>query len=412
MIVLPAFPFKRPMLLDGSTGAALTARGMPAGVCVEEWILQNPEHLITLQSSYLSAGSDAVLAPTFGASRVKLARYGWGDRTGEINERLVALSKEAVKRAGVAALVAGNLSPTGLFTEPFGDACFSGLLEIYREQAKSLAAAGVDFFFCETMMGLTDARAALLASKECGLPVMVSFTVDENGKTLSGSDFTACLITLQAMGAAAVGLNCSSGPKLIAKQLAAAYPYAKVPLIAKPNSGMPVPGAENQFDLDVTQFLEEYRDVLRAGAEVAGGCCGTTEAYIRGIRALLEEPWENLPEKDPAEAAACETQAFFLSESCEVSPLIPCSGDMSDDIIEMEDEGYQILGFEIQTEGDAEDFGRNAYMTRTPVALYAKDLTVLDQALQLYQGRAFIKKLDFTDEELEHIVKKYGALIL
>ena len=199
------------IILDGATGSNLIKAGMPNGVCPEKWIIDNPKVLIDLQREYVRSGSNIVLAPTFTGNRIKLAEYGLDDDIVNVNTRLVEISKEAVEGK---AYVAGDISMTGRSLEPVGDMLFEDLVDVYKEQVKILDAAGVDLFIIETMMSLQECRAALLAVKETSkLPVIVSLTYNEDGRTLYGTSPDIAMIVLQSMGADAVGLNCSLGPK-------------------------------------------------------------------------------------------------------------------------------------------------------------------------------------------------------
>ena len=230
-------PLPAPILLDGATGTELYKRGMPHGVCTEQWVLEHPDALLELQRAYVDAGSQVLIAPTFGANRVTLARYGLSGQVSVYNRRLAALTRKA---AGGKARVAGDLAPTGKSIVPFGDASFEELVDIYTEQAAALEAAGVDLFLLETTMTMAEARAAVLACKSVSAkPVWVTFTCDENGRTLSGTDVLAALIVMQGMGVDAFGLNCCAGPAEMLEQLRRLTPYASVPLIAKPNAGLP-----------------------------------------------------------------------------------------------------------------------------------------------------------------------------
>ena len=230
-------PLSLPILLDGATGSELYKRGMPAGAYTEQWVLGHPEALLELQRGYVAAGSQVLIAPTFGANRVRLEQHGIFGQVADYNRRLVELSRQA---AGGRALVAGDMAPTGLFIAPFGESSFEELVAIYTEQAAALAAAGVDLFLIETTMTMPEARAAVLACKSVSdRPVWVTFTCDENGRTLSGTDVLAALIVMQGMGVDAFGLNCSSGPAEMLEQMRRLTPYTTVPLIAKPNAGLP-----------------------------------------------------------------------------------------------------------------------------------------------------------------------------
>ena len=228
---------KFPLILDGATGTQLQKRGFDSSICAEDWVLQHPDVIPEVQSSYIEVGSKVVYAPTFGANRAKLESHGIFNQVAEYNGKLVAISKNAV---GGRAWVAGDIAPTGQFMYPLGDATFEDLVEIYTEQAAAMEKAGVDLFVIETQMTLPEARAAVLAVKSVSKkPVFVTFTCDENGKTLTGTDVTAALVVLQGMGVDAFGLNCSTGPDKMLTQLRRLKEYAAVPLIAKPNAGVP-----------------------------------------------------------------------------------------------------------------------------------------------------------------------------
>ena len=232
-------PLSLPILLDGATGTQLQQRGMPQGVCTETWVLEHPDALVDLQRAYVAAGSQILMAPTFGANRANLAHHGITGKTGEYNRALVELSRRA---AGGKALVAADLSPTGLFIPPFGDTSFDQLVDIYAEQATACHAAGADLFVLETTMTMPEARAAVLAVKSVSdRPVWVSFTCDENGRTLSGTDVLAAMIVMQGMGVSAFGLNCSTGPAAMLVQRVRVTPDAAVPRRAQPNAGLPQP---------------------------------------------------------------------------------------------------------------------------------------------------------------------------
>lgn len=413
--------FKLPLLLDGATGTNLYKAGMPSGVCVEEWVLEHPQVILELQRAFVEAGSDVITAPTFQANRHKLADHGFSDRVAELNKRLVALSLEAAssKKGGEKVLVAGNMAPTGLFVEPFGETTFDDLVDIFREQAFALKDAGVDYIACETFMSLPDARAALIAAKETGLPVTVTLTVDESGRTLSGGDVLSNLVTLAAMGAAAVGLNCSTGPEIVKKALAGVAPHIPVPLIAKPNAG--VPGAEGG-SLSPEDFAAFFPALTKqTGVSIFGGCCGTEPAHIACLRKTLD----TLPFTEPAQTdgalapgvrdfiAANEKQAFFISEeNLEFSHKIACDAQLGDNLLEL-DGANSAARIVIGSMEDAYEFGMNAYLANVPVVLLGYDGEALAEAVRLYSGRALIdSKSDLPRARLEEISKLYGAVIL
>lgn len=403
-----------PFLLDGATGTNLMLAGMPQGVCVEKWILENPAPIQQLQKEYAGAGCNAVMAPTFGANRQGLSRYGLGSSVADYNKRLVALSREAV---GDSVMVAGDMSPTGIFVEPFGNATFDSLVDIFREQAFALKDAGVDYIALETFMSLTEVRAALIAAVETGLPVTASLTVENNLKTMSGGSVLSNLVTLAAMGAQAVGLNCSTGPEVVLKALDGVAEHVGVPLIAKPNAGLP--GSEESRRYTPEVFASYVPKFFTAGAGILGGCCGTTPAHMAALREAIDRfSFRPVTGKETGGdgvrdfIAADEKQAYFISEEkLDFSHKIDCGPDLADDLLELEG-GNAAARIRIQSEEDAHEFGMNAYLAKVPIVLLAYDLKALDTALKLYQGRAIIDSKSDPGNGMETIAKKYGAVII
>lgn len=224
-------------ILDGATGSNLQKAGMKSGECPEQWILNHPDIFIDLQKKYIEAGSDAVYAPTFTSTRVKLDEYGLGAKQREYVGKLVGLSKQAVEesRTDRKIYVLGDISMTGLQIQPLGTMPFEELVDIYKEQVTLSVEAGVDGFVIETMMSLQEARAAVLAVKEsCDLPVFVTMTFQEDGRTLYGTSPETAMVVLQEMGVDAVGINCSTGPDKMVDAVKSMKRYAKVPVIVKP----------------------------------------------------------------------------------------------------------------------------------------------------------------------------------
>lgn len=275
------------LLLDGATGSNLRKAGMPVGISSEEWVLKNPEVLKELQRAYVEAGSEIVYAPTFGANRISLMNFGLKKQVTEMNRRLLAISKEAV---GARALVAGDLTTTGKLLEPRGDLSYETLYQIYQEQIKALADAGADLLVAETMLSVDETVAALDAAQSvCDLPVMCTLSLEADGTALYGGNAVEAVMTLQEMGAAAVGLNCSVGPDQLEAVVANMKKVAQVPIIAKPNAGMPVINekGEASYSMNAQDFARYTRKLVEAGAGIVGGCCGTTPEYIRELARVL-----------------------------------------------------------------------------------------------------------------------------
>lgn len=276
-----------PVLLDGATGSNLMKAGMPRGVCAEEWILEHPDALLALQTAYAAAGSRIVYAPTFGANRYNLSRYGLEAHTREWNRALVALSRQVPD-----VLVAGDVTTTGAALEPNGPMCYDELHEIYTEQISALLEAGVDLLVIETMLGVNETVVALEAARSlCELPVLCSMTVQADGSCYFGGDCIEAVETLQALGADAVGINCSYGPEQLVSLVRNMKKAAAVPLLVKPNAGMPKISdtGEAVYPMSPADFAACMRRLVGEGAAVVGGCCGTTPEFIAALHDTLAE---------------------------------------------------------------------------------------------------------------------------
>lgn len=275
------------ILLDGATGSNLRKAGMPVGISSEEWVLKNPGVLQELQRTYVAAGSEIVYAPTFAANRISLKNFGLEKKVREINSRLVKISKDAV---GNHALVAGDLTTTGQLLEPRGDLSYEMLYQAYQEQIKALADAGADLLVAETMLSVDETVVALDAAQSvCDLAVMCTLSLEADGTAMYGGNAVEAVVTLQEMGAAAVGLNCSVGPDQLEAVVANMKAVAQVPIIAKPNAGMPVINelGEALYDMNAQDFAFHTKKLVELGAGIVGGCCGTTPEYIRCLAKLL-----------------------------------------------------------------------------------------------------------------------------
>lgn len=273
-------------ILDGATGSNLLKRGMPYGVCPELWVCENREVMVQLQKEYIANGSNIIYAPTFSGNRIKLKEYGLLDRMEELNRTLVEISKEAAQDK---ALVAGDITMTGAQLEPLGELTFDELVDIYKEQIQIIVDAGVDLIVVETMMSLQETRAAVLAAREvCELPIMATLSFKENGKTLYGVSAKSAVVVLQGLGVDAIGINCSAGPDKMLPVIEEMKQFATVPVIAKPNAGMPKLEADGTtgYDMNAEDFADYMEKLVEAGAGIIGGCCGTTPEFIGRIAKL------------------------------------------------------------------------------------------------------------------------------
>ena len=277
---------KGPVILDGATGSNLRASGMPVGVCTEQWVLEHPEVLQNLQRAYVEAGSQIVYAPSFSANRLSLSMYGLEDQLEQMNRALVQLSRDAV---GDRAYVAGDMATCGKPVDVEGGVRYEELIEVYREQAQLLVDAGVDLIGLETMMGVTECSAAIEAIRSvCDLPVMCTLTLDAVGAAYFDGDAELAAQTLPALGADAIGVNCGQGPELYVSVIQRMRAHTDLPLIAKPNAGLPVIQSDGSavYGMSPGKFAREMEKLKKAGAGILGGCCGTTPEHIRMLKEM------------------------------------------------------------------------------------------------------------------------------
>lgn len=272
-----------PLILDGATGSNLLKAGMPRGTCSEKWIAEHPRPLIQLQKAYVDAGSHIVYAPTFLANPISLGSHGLAHETKRLNHDLVHISKEA---AAGKALVAGDISTTGKLMEPLGEMPYDTLFEAYKEQITYLAEAGADLLVAETMMATDETMVILDAASEvCDLPVLCSLTIESDGSLFFGGNIYEALETLEAVGADAVGCNCSVGPDQLESVIAGIRARVSIPVIAKPNAGMPkiTETGDAIYSMEPEEFALHMEKLYKAGASLLGGCCGTDPEYIRAL---------------------------------------------------------------------------------------------------------------------------------
>ena len=429
---------KQLLFLDGATGSNLQKRGMPSGVCPETWILEHEDIFVGLQKEYIDAGSNILYAPTFTSNRVKLQEFGLEEQIREMNHKLVALSKRAAEGK---AWIAGDLTMTGLQLKPMGILDFEELVEIYKEQITYLVEAGVDLLVVETMMSLQESRAALIAAKEvCELPVMVTMTFEADGRALYGTDVLTAAITLESLGADAFGINCSTGPAQMIPMFEKIQSVVKLPLIAKPNAGMPTLDEEGNtvYGLSCEDFAKEVRMLWEKGASILGGCCGTTPEHIKTMIALMkgEKPVSRDYERKCHVTSERMTVTFdvnspFMIIGERINPtgkkklqeeLRKGSMEMVLEFAESQEEkGATILDVNMGMSGvDEKELMLKAVeelsmATNLPLSIDSSHVEVCEAALRRYPGRAILNSISLEQEKIDKllpIAKKYGAMFV
>ncbi|MED9967405.1 MAG: homocysteine S-methyltransferase family protein [Blautia sp.] len=276
------------LILDGATGSNLMAQGMPRGICTELWVMEHKEIIQNLQRAYIEAGSQVIYAPTFGGNRRNLQQHGLEDRIVEINHTLVSYSREVV---GERVFVAGDITTSGQFVTAEGEYTYEDAFEMYKEQIQILQEAGVDLLAAETMINIEETLAAVdAANAVCQLPIMCTMTVEADGSIFSGGNAVEAAVALESAGADAVGINCSVGPDQLVSVVRNIREAVSIPVIAKPNAGMPVIDDQGNavYSMLPEKFAGHMKVLAENGASIMGGCCGTTPEFIRAMHQLLK----------------------------------------------------------------------------------------------------------------------------
>ena len=427
---------KKILILDGATGTELQKRGMPSGVCPEVWCLDHPEVIQEIHRAYAEAGSDIVYTCTFGANRFKLGQYGI-ENVRKINKQMALLARAAV---GGKTFIAGDIGPTGHFVEPFGDLEFERAVHAFKEQVRGLLEGGVDLLVIETMMDIQEARAALIAIRETtDLFAMVTMTYEKNGRTLNGTDPVTALITLQSLGADAVGCNCSTGPDSMMPLIAAMKPWARIPLLAKPNAGMPrLIGKQTVFDMSPKDFAAFGKLFVKAGVNLIGGCCGTTPAHIGALKRATAKAKPRVPCLHAISAVSSSRHYRILDQNKSlmiVGERLNPTGKktLQQELLEgrmtlvrqiareQENQGADLLDVNVGVPGIDEVktirqvISLLSTSTALPLVIDSPKMETIEAALRYYPGRALINSISGEKEKLRKLLPlaaKYGAMFI
>jgi len=427
---------RRILVLDGATGTELQKRGMPSGVCPEIWCLENSHVIGRVHSDYRKSGADVVYTCTFGANRIKLGQYGVSDVV-EMNRELAFIARHAI---GKRVLVAGDIGPMGHFVKPFGDLDFEEAVDIFKEQVRGLAEGGVDLFIIETMMDIQEARAALIAVKEItDMFTMVTMTYEKDGRTLNGTDPVTALITLQSLGADAVGCNCSTGPAEMIQLIATMKPYATVPLVAKPNAGMPeLIGDKTVFNMEPEEFAAYGKEFISRGVNILGGCCGTAPDHIRKLKEEITGRKPLAPVRKSVSAVSSSRKTVVFEQNKHL--LIIGEGvnptgkkTLQEELLEgkmtlvrqiarwQEKKSADLLDVNVGVPGIDEQktmegvINLLATVSNLPLVIDSSSIKVIEAALRLYPGRALINSITGEKEKLSKLLPlaaRYGAMLI
>ena len=419
-----------PVLLDGGMGTMLQAKGLKLGEYPELAALEHPDWLLDIHRAYVAAGSQILCANTFGANREKLRRTG---RTvEEVIPPSIALARQA---AGDRALVALDLGPIGQLLEPTGSLDFETAVDIFAQEVRAARDAGADLVMVETMTDLQECRAALLAVKEnSDLPVMVSLTYEERGRTFLGHSPAAAALTLEGMGADAIGVNCSLGPREMPPLVEELTKWTTLPISVKPNAGLPDPGGAG-YDITAEEFADAMAALTQLGVKCYGGCCGTTPDYIAKLaRALEGRTIRAIPRSVPA-AVCCPTGVVPIDRVRVIGERInPTGKKRMKEALRLGDVDFMLGQALEQLQAGADildvnvglpEIDEGAMMERVvkalqgvadaPLQLDSTRPEVLERALRVYCGKAIVNSVNGDEESWSAIlplVKKYGAAVV
>ena len=263
------------LYFDGGTGTVLQSMGLNPGENCETWNITNPDKIITLHKSYLSAGADIIKTNTFGVNADKFENY----------EELIIAGINCAKQAVAEfenKFIAFDMGPCGQLLEPLGSLAFESAVELFAKNIRVAKEHGVDLILIETMNDCYETKAAVLAAKEnCDLPVFVTNVYDESKKLMTGASPLAMISMLESMGVDAIGINCSLGPDKMLPVVEDYVKYSSLPIIVNPNAGLPsVVNGKTVFDISAEKFADFMKEIANKGATILGGCCGTNPEYI------------------------------------------------------------------------------------------------------------------------------------
>ena len=432
MQIREVFDRKRFVFLDGGMGTQLQARGLQPGQKPELAALEMPDVLTAIHTDYANAGADILLANTFGANAKKLA--GCGHTVEDVVTASIACARKAADTTG--ALVALDIGPLGELLVPAGTLSFEDAYAEFAQVIRAGAAAGADLVFLETMTDLYELKAAILAAKEnCTLPILTSMSFESRGRTFTGCTVESYAVTAAGLGADAVGINCSLGPKEIlpfAQRLCRSVP-AGVPVFVKPNAGLPNP--DGSYNLDPDGFAAEMKEYAAIGVSMVGGCCGTTPAFI----AKLHETFSPLAPADKIpirRSCLCTPVRFVEVNGITVvgERINPTGKKRLQQALRDGDSAYPCTQAVAQAEAGAQVLDVNAGLpgideaatleqlvkdlqavTDLPLQLDSSNPEALSHALRIYNGKPIVNSVNGETETLEKILplcKKYGAAVV
>ena len=417
------------LLFDGAMGTMLQKEGLPVGGQPEFFNLEHPEVIKSIHKRYIDAGADIITTNSFQANRHKIEQKDL--------PKIIEASVHLARDAG-AKYVAYDIGPIGQLMSPYGTLSFDNAYDMFKEQAVVAENSGADLIILETMSDLLETKAAILAIKEnTNLPIFVTMTFQEDGRTFVGTDPVTATLTIQALGVTALGLNCSLGPKELLPIVEKIIEYAKVPVIVQANAGLPqMEDGQTVYRIDVAEYVEYVGKMADLGVRVFGGCCGTTPDFIKGIKELLQDktPVITNPKTVTAVTSAAETVILDKKLTIIGERLNPTGKKRLQEAIRQEDFSYILKEAIDQVDAGADILDVNVGLPEideaqmmikavrelqgivtTPLQIDSSSIKAIEAGVRQYNGRPLINSVNGKEsvmEEIFPIAKKYGALVL
>lgn len=432
---------KKRYVLDGGMGTMLQSAGMSPEETTTEFGLAHPEILTQIHKKYIEAGADIVYASTFGTNRFKKKEIGECtlQEAVRIQVQAAVKAKEIMAAQGREVAVAIDLGPLGELLEPMGTLSFEDAYDAFREVIQA-GCDLADLIVIETMTDLYEVKAAVLAAKEtCDLPVIVTMTFEENGRTFTGVSLEAMVLTLEGLGVDAMGINCSLGPVEIFPMAEKLRSLTDLPMVIKPNAGLPDP-ATGAYDITCDQFVEKMEDFLKLGIELIGGCCGTTPEYIEGLAEIAakfggtEDSAKPSEEKKTLQVCSGNTVVTVDHVTVIGERINPTGKKRLKQALLDEDFDYILSQAIEQIDAGAEILDVNVgvpslddvkmlplvikklqSITGLPLQIDSGNPEAIEAALRVYNGKAIVNSVNGEEKVMENIlplVKKYGAAVV
>ncbi len=419
------------IFLDGAMGTQLQKRGLKPGQRPEIFAIEHEDILVDIHKSYIEAGSDVIYANTFGANADKLADTGYS--VFQVISENVRIAKKAAENRAKVAL---DVGPIGKLLEPLGDLSFEEAYDIYKEIMVAGNEAGADLIVCETMTDLYEVKAAVLAAKEnTDLPVWVTMSFEENGRTFTGTTIESMAMTLEGLGVEAMGINCSLGPDDILPLIKTMREWTDCPIIAKPNAGLP-DAATGEYDLKAGDFASAMIILVEAGAVIVGGCCGSEPEYIAQLKKVLSESDIEAAPKGKKRRGVCSPArvAEFVGINTIGERINPTGKKSFKEALHNHDMDFVMQKAIEQTEGGADILDVNVGLpgidevsmmidvvkavqsvTDLPLQIDSSNPDAIEAGLRVCNGRAIVNSVSAEPDSVKQIlpiVKKYGAAVI